>query len=185
MGKEVLNVAKLCNQFLCRLFSNARTSRNIVGSISHQSQQVDDLQRRLNGILVLDFFDTHDFESLVVVSGAVHEYVLADQLSVVFVGSHHISGNAAFPGFRGQCSDDIVGFISGHFKDRNAIGTDNILDNRDGETDHFRRFLTLCLVFRIGFMTERRACRIECYTDVSGVFLFQDILQCIDKSEDG
>ena len=112
MGKEVLNVAKLCNQFLCRLFSNARTSRNIVGSISHQSQQVDDLQRRLNGILVLDFFDTHDLESLVVVSGAVHEYILADQLSVVFVGSHHISGNAAFPGFRGQCSDDIVGFIT-------------------------------------------------------------------------
>ena len=96
--------------------------------------------------------------------GAIHEYVVCHQLAVVFVGSHHIGGDALTSGFSGESSDHVVGFVSCHFQNRDAVGVDDILYNRYGEADGFRSFFTLGFVLFESFVAEGRSGGVEGYS---------------------
>lgn len=104
--------------------------------------------------------------------GAVHEYILRYQLAVVFVGRHHVSDNTLSAGFGGKRAYYVVGFITGHFQDRNAVGADNILYNRYGKTNCFRSFFALCFILFKSLVAEGGTCGVEGYSYMSGIFFF-------------
>ena len=72
MFQQVFDTAKFGNQFLCGFLTYTRTTGDVVGSIAHQSQHVNDLLGGLYVELRLHFFGTHHFESAGVL-GAVHK----------------------------------------------------------------------------------------------------------------
>ena len=68
------------------------------------------------------------------------------QLAIVFVRCHHIDFESFFLRLLGDGAYHVVGFETGNFQDWDIVGFDNILDNRYGLPDHFRRFFPLCLI---------------------------------------
>ena len=72
MFQQILDTAEFGNQFLCGLLAHARTAGDVVGSIAHQSQHVDDLLGGLYAELRLYLFRAHNLESAGML-GAVHE----------------------------------------------------------------------------------------------------------------
>ena len=154
--QQVLDAAEFGNQLLCGFLAHTRTAGDVVGSIAHQSQHIDDL---LGGLYVefgFYFFGTHHFESAGVL-GAVHKDAVRYQLAVVLVGCHHIGGDALPPCFGGKRAYHVVRFIAGHLKDGDAVGADDILYNRYGKADGLGCLLALCLVLLVGLVAEGRA----------------------------
>ena len=69
--------------------------------------------------------------------------------------------DALFVSLMSKRSDDIIRFITRHFKHRNVISGQYFLDDWHSKTYRFWRFLTLRLVFWEGFVTESTAVRVE------------------------
>ena len=177
-------IAEFGNQFLCGFLAHTRTAGDVVGSIAHQSQHVDDL---LGGLYVefgFYFFGTHHFESAGVL-GAVHEDAVRYQLPVVLVGSHHIGGDALPSGFGGERAYHVVGFVAGYFEDGNAVGADDVLYNRYGKADGLGCLLALCLVLLVGLVAEGGARRVEGYSYVCGILFFEHFFQGVYKAQNG
>ena len=114
---------------------------------------------------------------------AIHENILSDELTVVFIGREHIGCDALLAGFCGQCPDDIIGFKAFNLKDRNMESAQDVLDERHAERDILGRFLTLSLVGWEGFMTESLA-KIESNTYISRFFFRDNFIEGVDKPED-
>ena len=184
MGKQVFDAAEFSHQLLCGFLSHARTAGDVIGRVAHQSQHVDDLLCGLDIELRFYLLDAHDFESAAVF-GAVHEYILRYQLAVVFVGRHHVSDNTLSAGFGGKRAYYVVGFITGHFQDRNAVGADNILYNRYGKTDSLGSLFPLRFVLFVSLVAECRSRRVESYSYMCGIFLFQHLFQGVHKPQNG
>ena len=182
MGQQAFDASELRNQFLRCLFSYAGTSWNVVSRVAHQPEHVDDLCGRFDIEFLLNFIDSHDVEVLVAVFRAIHEYMFAYKLAIVFVGSHHIRIDAPFPGLCRQCADHIVCLIASYFQYGNPVGFDNILYRRYRPFDYLRRFFSLRFVCGKGIVSECRPGRVECDSDVCGFFFPQHFLQCIDKA---
>ena len=89
--------------------------------------------------------------------GAIHEYMIRYQLTIIFVGSHHVSGDTLFPGFCCQSPDYVICFVSRHFEDGNSVSSDDIFYNRYGKADCFRSFFALGFVLLKSFVAERGA----------------------------
>ena len=63
----------------------------------------------------------------------IKDIIRAYQLSVIFVGSHHIGGDTLAAGFGGKRTYHVVGFVACNFQNRDAVSTNNILYNRYGQ----------------------------------------------------
>ena len=114
----------------------------------------------------------------------VHENVLPDKLSVVLIRREHVGFHILFGGLDGQGSNHIVGFEAVSLQDRDMEGSQDFLDNRHTLCDIFRRFLSLGLISREGFMAESLSV-IECYTEVIRPFFCDDFMQRVDETEYG
>ena len=185
VGQQVLDASELGDELLCGFLSHTRTSRNVVRGVAHQAEHINHLQGGFNVELGFDLLNAHHLEFLVSIFRTIHKDILTHQLTVVFVWSHHVCGDASFACFSSQSSDDIVGFVAWHFQNRDAISANDILYNRYGKTDDFGCFFALGLVLFVGFVTEGWARRVKGYTDVCRILLFKHIFQCIDESQDG
>ena len=131
VGQEVVDAAKFGDELLCGLLADTGTTGDVVRTVAHESQQVDDLCGRVDAELLLHFLDAQRVELLVAVARAVHEHVFAHELAVVLVGGHHVGVDAAGAGLRGQRADDVVGFVAGHFEDGDMIGANDVFDEGD------------------------------------------------------
>ena len=96
--------------------------------------------------------------------GAVHEYIVCHQLTVVLVRGHHISSDALAPGFCGEGPDHVIGLVACHFQNRDAVSVYDLLYNRYGEADGFRCFFALGFILFESFVTESRAGGVEGYS---------------------
>ena len=143
--QQIFDRAIFLEKFLRRLLSDTRAAGNVIGTVTHQTQEVDHLVDRSQRVFIQDFFDAHH---LVVASelGAVHKYMFGYQLAVVFVGCHHINFESLFLGLLRYGADHIVCLKAGDFQYRDIVCFYNILYNRNGLPDHFRGFFPLCLV---------------------------------------
>ena len=184
MLQQIFDAAEFGNQFLCGFLAHTRTAGDVVGSIAHQSEHVDDLCGGLYAELRLYLFRTHDFESAGVL-GTVHENIVRYQLPVVLVGSHHIGGDALPSGFGGERAYHVVGFVAGYFEDGNAVGADDVLYNRYGKADGLGCLLALCLVLLVGLVAEGGARRVEGYSYVCGILFFEHFFQGVYKAQNG
>ena len=59
--QQILDRSKLLYERFGLFGTHPGATGDVVGSVAHQSQQVDDLEGRLKSILLLDLLDTQDF----------------------------------------------------------------------------------------------------------------------------
>ena len=111
--------------------------------------------------------------------------MVCHQLTVIFVGCHHIGGYPLFTGFGSQCADHIVCLISRNFKDGDAVSTDDVFYDRYGQTNSLWSFFALGFILFISFVTEGGTWWIECYSNMGRVFFFEYIFKSIYKAQYG
>ena len=184
MEEEAVDASELRDELLCGFLAHARTAGDVVRSVAHESQQVDDLAGGRDAVFGFHFLRPHDVISARVL-GAVHAHPFRHELSVVFVRCHHIGVDALPSGFGGQGSDHVVGLIAAHFQDRDAVGPDDVLYNRYGKADGFRGFLALRFVLSVGFVAECRPGRVESHADVGRLLCAQHFFQRVDEAQNG
>ena len=184
MREQVLDVAKLGEQFLGGLLADARATGNVVGAVAHQAQQVDHL-RDIFQLIFLEHLG--DAQRLIVATelGAIHKDVVRDQLAVVLVGRHHVDLESLKGGLLGDGPDHVVRLVAGNLEDRDAISLDDLLDDRHRLADRLGCLLALRLVSFESLVAEGRAGGIERDSDMCRLLPFQDILEAVDEAEDG
>ena len=186
MFKQVFYRAKLVYEFHGCLLANTWTSRYIIGCIAHESEQVDDLGRGVDAVLLAYFFRTEYLKLLITELWSEHSDVFADQLTVIFVGGHHESLQSIdISCLCGKSANDVICLKSADFEDRDIVCFEYALYVWYGSADAFRSFFSLCLVGFVCFMTERRSRRVKCNTNVRRLFLIEHFLQSVDKSKYG
>ena len=82
-------------------------------------------------------------------------------------------------------SDDIIGLVAFYLEHRDTVCRKNIFDNRYGKAYRFGRFLSLCLVGRIGFVTESAAVRVEGNAYMRRLTLGNHLFKRVNKAENG
>ena len=105
--QKLIYAAKLVDQFHGRLLPYPGTSREIVGRVAHECQQVYHLLGCADTIFLFYLFGTDDVVASTVF-GFVHAHMVAHQLSVVLVGCHHIGVKLRLTGFRSKGSYHII-----------------------------------------------------------------------------
>ena len=78
MFQQIFDTAELVDEFGCGFSAHTGTTRNIVGRVSHQSENINDLHRRRDVEFPGDLFYPHDFKILVSEFRTVHLDPLVD-----------------------------------------------------------------------------------------------------------
>ena len=113
----------------------------------------------------------------------VHEDIFIDELTVVLVGRHHIHLIISICKLFCKRTNDIVGLVASNLYYWNAICLKNLLNIRHSNLDVLGRSLAVCLVFGKHIVSEIRSRRVESHCNMSRLFAFKDIFQCINKTE--
>ena len=183
-SQQVLDAAEFLNELLCSFLPYPRTAGNVIDRIAHQSQHIDDLQRRLQSPLLLHFLNA---ENLCFVALAdrrtIHLDAFRNELTEVLVGCHHVGFDALQVCLMREGSDDVISLIALHFEHRNTVCFENILDNWYGKANRFWCFFALSLILREGFMPESTTVRIESHTNMRWLPLCNHLLERIYKTE--
>ena len=183
MFQESFDTTKLVDEFHGSLFADTRTAREVVSTVTHERQDVDDLLGLTDAILGFYLFLTNHL----IVSAllrTVHIDIRADKLAVVFIGCEHIGLIAGLACLGGNGADDIIGLEAFSLKDRNMVGFQNLLDDRHTLADVFRCGFTLGFVGREGLMAEGFTA-IESHADMCGLFFRQYLVKSVTEAHDG
>lgn len=106
-------------------------------------------------------------------------------MGVVLVRRYHAYLDALARGAVAHGADDVVRLEARHLQDGDAVGLDQLLDDRDGAADVLGRCLALRFVGRVGLVAERLARRVERDAYVVGLPLAEHFLQGVDEAVDG
>ena len=155
MLQQVLDGAVLLDEFFGRLGAHTGASGDVVGGVAHQSQNVDELRRRLDAVFGIDLLDAHNL----ILAGIENLDVGCHQLSEVLVSSDHIGEESLLFGLMRNCADDVVGLEAFHFIDGDAVGFEDALDVGDCDEDALGRLLAVGLVGLVVLVTECLASR--------------------------
>ena len=180
MLQQVLYGAELLYQFLGGLGTHAGAAGDIIGGVTHQSQDVDELLGRLDAVLVIDFFHAQDF----FLERVIDLDVRSDQLAEILVSGDHIGEETLLLGLMGKGTDDIIGLKPLDLKDGDAIGLQDAFDIGHSDEDALGRFVAVGLVGRVVLVPECLAARwIEAHGDVARLLALEQVLQGVDKAE--
>ena len=123
--EQVFHRAKLGNELLRGLWSDARHTGNVVRGVARQPEDIDDLFNLFNIPLLQDFRHVEQLAGATH-AGLEHEGVLIDELGIVLVGRDHIGVEALLFRLAGEGADHIVGLETRIFKHRNAEGLEQL-----------------------------------------------------------
>src|SRR5690554_7380662 len=98
--------------------------------------------------LGLNFWHSKNFSRFFTTSGFIHERLFSNQLTKIFIRSHHVSCKPFFFCHSSQGPNNIICFVSFLHQNRNFKGFDNAFDGFNHIANIFWHFFTLCLVFR-------------------------------------
>ena len=115
---------------------------------------------------------------------AIHTYLIGDQLTVVLVGGDHQHLTPCTRGQDAQRADDVVGLEVGHFDRWDTVGSEELVDEGDGDADAFGSLLTLCLIGRIFAVAEGTARGVEDDSDLVGLLLREEVFEHQNEAED-
>ena len=101
----------LSYEFPCPHFSHTFHSRNIVGGVSADSQDFNDLFRVADAIFFANFRFAEDFPVTSGLARLVLDYMVGHELSVILVRSHHVHCEPFVSGLACDSADHIVRFI--------------------------------------------------------------------------
>ena len=184
MGQQILDAAKVGDEFHGGLLTHAGAARYVVGTVAHEAQNVDDLLGRVDAVFGLYLVGAQYLE-VAAELGAIHEDVGRYQLSVVLVGGHHVGIEILLLGQFGQGAYHVVGLEAGHLDDGDVVGLDNLLDDGHRVAYHLGCLLTLGLVLLVGLVTEGGTLGVEPHGDVRRILFLEQLFECIDKPQNG
>ena len=180
--EQVIDRAELLQQFDGGLLPHSGTTRDVVGGIAHERQQVDDLTLVAQSVLLADLFRSHLFKPSGVL-GAVHVHTFGDELAVVLVRRSHQHLKALLFRQGSYRADDIVRLKTRTLQACDMHGVEQVFDDGHGTAYILGRLFALRLVGGIRLMTERRAGRIKRHGNVRRVGLLKQIIQGDCKAE--
>ena len=185
-SQQILDASELLDEFLSCLLPHSRAARNVIDGISHQSQHVDNLRRRLQSPLLLHFLDAQNLCLAVLPNRRSIDFNLfCDELSEVLIRRHHKGIYTLLISLMSQRADDIIRLKPRYFEHGNAIGSQYFLDDGHGKPDCFGRFLSLGLILGEGFVPESTAMRVEGNTQMRRFALANHLFKRVDKTENG
>ena len=184
-GEQVVDAAELVYQFHGGFFAHAGTTRNVVGRITHESEQVDHLFRFGNSVFTDHFLFAPNIVARATETGTIHEHVVTDELPIVLVGGEHVGLYAGQTSLCGERTNHVVGLKAVGLKHRCAEGVEYVLYYWHRSLYVFRASLALCLVFGVGFMTESGSAGVESHADMCWFLLFQHLVERVDKAHYG
>ena len=97
VGQQVLDGAILLDEFLGGFGTHTWAAGNVVGSIAHETQDVDELGGALDAVFAFDFLHAHDF----VLAWVENLDVRRHQLAKVLVTCDHIGKETLLLGLMG------------------------------------------------------------------------------------
>ena len=139
---------------------------------------------RLEPELLLDLFGSPDFVASSL-HRAVHAHPIAHQLAIVLVGGDHIDLTACLGSVNAERADDIIRLIVEDFDGGDAVGLQQLPNERYGYAYPLGSFFSLRLVLGIFPMPECSPRRVEDDGDLIGVLLPQQIFEHEHEAEDG
>ena len=178
--QEVIDTSELVDEFYGGLLTDTGASGEVVGAVSHQGEQVNDLCRGGDAVLLFYFLLTDDVVSATM-TGTVHIYIRLYELTVVLVRCEHKSVDSIGSGLCRHCADDIISLIAVDLQHRYPVSFEDIFYDWHGEFDVLRCSLTLRLVLWERFMAEGLA-MVEGHTDIIGMLLCQYLMEGIAES---
>ena len=182
-GEHVVDAAEFAYELGGGLRTHAGASREVVGRIAHQRQEVDDLSRGVEFVLGAHLVGAHSFVSAAV-TWPEYEHVVAHQLAIVLVGREHIGRDAGSSSLGCERTDDIVSLETVHLQHRDVHSLNDALYDRHRSAYVFGCLLALCLVRRECLVAKRLA-MVERHTDMCGLLFGENLVESIDKSHHG
>ena len=154
--------AELFYDFYRAFIANSGSPGNVVNRIAAQRHHVDDsLGGHTQNLLHLP-----SVADQIVFRRIQHQHTIIHQLQHVLAAGYNINSALLRSGFSGQCADHVVGFISGNFENRNAIGLErapyirNLLRQVSGHLTAVSFVLLVLLVAKRGGRHVKYRCQI-------------------------
>ena len=184
LREQLFHSSKLVDKFHGCLLADARTSRNVVGRVAHQSQKVDHLTCVCNAILGAHLLSVESFVSSAV-ARAVHHHVVPYQLAIVLVGRKHVCHHALCPGLERQRAYNVVGLVSFSLQHGYAHGLEQALNDGHRAAYVLGSFLSLRLIFGVSLGAEGRAVGVEGHSQMRGFFFREHFVQRVAEAHHG
>ena len=165
--------------------TDAGNAGDVVGTVAHHAEQVDDLERFVHVKLLPDLIGPPNFCWVAAAPRAKHSNLVGDELTKILVRCHHVHVKALRCCFFRQESDDIVRFVS-HLADGGHVQAFQYLQNpRHRPLDVFRCLVAVRFVLGIRFVAERPPGGIEYNGQMRGSLVANDVEQRIGKAKNG
>ena len=134
-----------------------------------QTQHVDDLRGSFQSIFLEHGLPVENLVTWAEGFRLKDNAMVGDELCIILIGAHHKCFElSALVGKARHRAYHIIGFVVRHFDDGDAIGLDDLLDPRHGESDVLGRSFALRLVCRELLMAKRASFWIEAHGDTVG-----------------
>ena len=121
MFQQRFDAAELAYELRGRLLANTRTAGYVVGGVTHEAQDVNDLTWTID-VPLLTYFDLTKTLEVTLRAGTQHADMLRDELAIVLVWREHYGVYALTASSRGQCADDIICLKACDLDDRYVVG---------------------------------------------------------------
>ncbi len=185
VGDDSFDAAELLEPFDGCLGSHARDAGNVVDGVAGESEHINDLIHTVDIPIPADFSGAELLDTVALSRGLIHHDLVADQLGVVLVGSHHIDCVAGFRGLLCDGSDYVIGFEIGHGDDRNFEGADDVHNDGQSYFDIVGLFFPVRLVWLVHFIAKGRPRRVKCHGNMRGCLFLNQVPQRPHKTRNG
>ena len=141
------------------------------------------MEGRLEPELLLNLFGPPDFVASSL-HRTVHAHPIAHQLAIVLIRGDHIDLSACLGSVHAECTDDIIRLVVEDFDGGDAVGLQQLPDERYGYAYPLGGLFTLGLVLGIFPMPKCPSRRVKDDSDLVGVLLPQQIFKHKHEAED-
>ena len=169
-----------------RLRADARDARNVVGAVTHQRLQVD----QMDGIKAI--FLPEAGRVIVDGNGLRHlgrdkldRHVLVDELQRIPVAGDDHAVPVFAPALPADRADDVVSFPTLTGENGDAHGAQHVLHDRHLHGQLLRHRVARGLIAVIGQMAERGRFEIECNAQCVRLLVIAELFENIQKAIDG
>ena len=181
--EETLYASELAYELGCGLLAHTRATRVVVARVAHQTEQVYHLRCIVQTVLFCHFARPHVLIAPAV-TRAEDVNAVCHQLCIVLIRREHENVHSIGGAMMSHGTDDIVGLIAVNLEHGDAIGREDILDDRHGEAYVLGCLFALRLVGGEHLVAERLAV-VKGHGDVRGVHLLQYLVEGVAEAHHG